>query len=257
MLIEDCEISFTGDDPYGLWPDSVQARQNRGNCQRDIVLRNNIGRWPRQVQGSNSVQIAAGHFGPRDFPNCGCDHRCDHDSCDKTTCDFGGNWHCCFATYGGGSGVQFLHNHCEGAQGVVRFLAAYPWSVKNETIYCGPVAVAGNTYATMPAQGQNCRPENNTQGWCEKTNFKGGQPAPTPPATIGRQCDSLEPTLPPRCPGSQADGFAACVRTPGVAGVCYNGTMADKVRCVSGTELIEIAENGTSCDGFAKVCTLY
>ena len=244
VLVEDCEISYTGDDPYGLWPDSVQANENRGNCQQNIVLRNNIGRWPRQARGGHDVRVAAGHYAPRDFAACGCnDHKCEK----------GGNWHCCFATYGGGSGVQFLNNHCEGAHGVVRFLAAYPWSVKNETLYCGPVAVAANTYAAMAGQGQGCRPDHSTQGWCEKTNFSGGQPAPMPPVTIGGQCQSSEPSLPPRC----RDAYSLCAQTPGVAGVCYNETAVDVVQCVSATELADMAERSAMCKGFSSVCTLY
>ena len=251
VLVEGCEISYTGDDPYGLWPDSVQATQDRANCQRNIVLRNNIGRWPRQARGSKEHPIGAGHSAPRDFPDCDGCAKNDH------TCYGGGNWHCCYATYGGGSGVEFLHNHCEGAQGVVRFLAAYPWSVKNYTLYCGPVVVAANTYAAMSGQGRGCRPDNSMQGWCEKTNFSGGQPAPFLPVTIGGQCNVSEPSLPPRCPDSGGDGFSACAQTPGVAAVCYNDTVSESLRCVSATELAELVESGAACKGFSGVCTLY
>ena len=100
-LVEDCEISYTGDDPYGLWPDSVAATEDRANCQRNIVLRNNVGRWPRQANGN----LRAGASAPRDFRDC---------AGPKPHAHGGGNWHCCFASYGGGSGVQFLNNHCEG-----------------------------------------------------------------------------------------------------------------------------------------------
>ena len=230
MLVEDCEISYTGDDPYGLWPDSVAATADHGNCQRNIVLRNNIGRWPRQAHGT----LRAGYSAPRDFPDCA-------GKAGKAT--GGGNWHCCFATYGGGSGVQFLGNHCEGAQGVVRFLSAYPFTAKNDTIYCVPVAVRGNTYAAMAAQGQGCRTDNSTRGWCEKTpkQFCGGEPVhPTASGdtcggqaapialraiTIGGQCNATEPLLPPRCNsssgGGRGAGFLKCARAPGVGGACF------------------------------------
>ena len=63
VLVEDCEISYTGDDPYGLWPDSVASTEDPANCQRNIVLRRNIGRWPRQgvrrswAARNNSVEM--------------------------------------------------------------------------------------------------------------------------------------------------------------------------------------------------------
>ena len=154
----------------------------------------------------------------------------------------------------------------------------YPFTAKNETLYCGAVAVAGNTYAAAPGQGEGCRPNNSTLGWCEKTpkdfcggkvvkptasgDTCGGQTAPVPlrAVTIGGQCDASEPALPPRCAGSAGAGFAACAKTPGVAGVCYNrigNEVADGVRCVSGTELAVLAAAGTTCKGFASACTLY
>ena len=45
VLIEGCEMSFTGDDPYGLWPVSADAREDTFSCQQNIVLRNNVARW--------------------------------------------------------------------------------------------------------------------------------------------------------------------------------------------------------------------
>ena len=233
VLVEDCEMSYTGDDPFGLWPDSKLATEDRDNCQRNIVLRRNVGRWPRQTGGS------AGKKNPRDNPNCTA----------------ATNAHNCFAQYGGGSGVMWLNNHCEGAEGVVRFLGAFPWNELNYTIYCGPVAVAGNTYSAMPGQGYGCRTENSTAGWCEKSNFSGGQPSPFPPPTIGGQCNTSEPLLPPRCEGGRAgDKFAACAQTSGVGGVCFNDN-EPAVRCVSATALAEGAVD--MCKGFSRVCTLY
>ena len=158
----------------------------------------------------------------------------------------------------------------------MRFLASYPFTVKNETIFCGPVAVAGNTYAALPGQGGGCRSDNSTQGWCEKSEADfcggedkipnpipasgdtcGGQTAPVPlrAATIGGQCNASEPPLPPRC----ASG-GACAQIPGVAGVCYNGKLSDDTattRCVSATELAQLVEGAATCKGFSDVCTLY
>jgi hypothetical protein len=103
VLVEECEISYTGDDPYGLWPDSVAATQDHANCQRNIVLRNNVGRWPRQGGPSNGGNRAGSHYVARNYPDCA-----------GNIAGGGGNWHCCFASYGGGSGVMYLNNHCEG-----------------------------------------------------------------------------------------------------------------------------------------------
>ena len=55
ILIEQCEMSYTGDDPYGLWPVSEDAQANPISCQTNIVLRNNTGRWPRQHADMNTV----------------------------------------------------------------------------------------------------------------------------------------------------------------------------------------------------------
>ena len=159
-----------------------------------------------------------------------------------------------------------------GAQGVVRFLASYPFTVKNQTLFCGPVAVAGNTYAAMPGQGVGCRSNDSTQGWCEKSvadfcggeekippipasgDTCGGQTAPVPlrAVTIGGQCNSSEPSLPSRCTNG-----GGCEKIPGVAGVCHNGQAGDGVRCVSATELAQLVERGTTCKGFSDVCVLY
>lgn len=70
VLVEDCEISYSGDDPYGLWPDSVQATEDSANCQRNIVLRNNVGRWPRSGRSRDVRDCAntGNHKGQRTAP---------------------------------------------------------------------------------------------------------------------------------------------------------------------------------------------
>jgi hypothetical protein len=142
---------------------------------------------------------------------------------------------------------------------------------------CGPVAVVGNTYAAMAGQGQGCRADNSTQPWCEKSvaDFCGGQgkePNPIPPSgdtcggqtapvrlravTIGGQCNSSEPVLPPRC---HSHFKRACAEIPGVGGICYNEVPVGKIsaECVSATKLAEMVANGTTCEGFSSMCTLY
>ena len=148
---------------------------------------------------------------------------------------------------------------------------------------CGPVAVEGNTYAAMAGQGQGCRTDNSKRGWCEKTiaDFCGGkdkEPNPIPASgdtcggqtapvalravTIGGQCNASEPALPPKCPDGPS--FAACAQVPGIAGVCYSkGAAAGGARCVSATELAQLAQTdmqpqtiATAC-GHTSVCTLH
>lgn len=140
---------------------------------------------------------------------------------------------------------------------------------------CGPVAVAGNTYAAMAGQGKGCRTTGSAQGWCEKSvdDFCGGEPpdgtasgeqgdtcggqtAPVPlrAVSIGGQCNASEPSLPPEC-SDELPGATACARTPGVGGVCYNATAH---RCVRATEFAQLVERGgAACGGFSSVCTLY
>ena len=108
----------------------------------------------------------------------------------------------------------------EGAQGVVRFLAAFPWSVKNSTLYCGPVAVVGNTYAAMPGQGDGLG-----EGFaaCAQTRGVAGV-----------------------CYNKTAAAAAAAATTG--------------VRCVRATELAELvaaAGRAATCKGFSSMCTLY
>ena len=45
VLIEQCQMSFTGDDPFGLWPSSADAAADAAQCQQNIVLRNNTARY--------------------------------------------------------------------------------------------------------------------------------------------------------------------------------------------------------------------
>jgi hypothetical protein len=115
VLVEDCELSYTGDDPIGLWPVSTDAKADRSvDCQRNIVIRNNTARWPRQYPGQKAGQN--GSYA-RDEAACDCS--------DETTANgtnIKGCWgHYCFATYAAGEGVAFLNNHCEGARGVIAF----------------------------------------------------------------------------------------------------------------------------------------
>ena len=70
VLVEDCELSYTGDDPIGLWPVSTDAKADRSvDCQRNIVIRNNTARWPRQYPGQKAGQN--GSYA-RDEAACDC-----------------------------------------------------------------------------------------------------------------------------------------------------------------------------------------
>ncbi len=242
VLIEGCELSYTGDDPIGLWPGPAQ-------CQRNIVVRNNTARWPRQYAASR-----AGGPSPRDYPACDCS-------------DAGPGQcyaHTCFATYAGGSGVQFVHNHCEGARNVLAFNGAYP--DPSRTRWCGVLTVAGNTYAEMPGQGSGCRSAGSAAPPCLNR--------PDPPGTVGGQCAAGEPTLPPPCDAGDAR-FARCRATPGVGGICYNNhrrhgitvpTTAGGdgvVECVTAERWAAAAAaaaaggGGVACAGFHHGCTIY
>jgi hypothetical protein len=270
VLLEGNEMSMTGDDPYGLWPVSVDARQDNFSCQQNIVLRNNIARWPR-AGGEGQGRVAAGGKSARDFPDCDCKsvppqhvcamNRTTHKMNQATCCP-----HSCFATYAGGSGVQFLNNTCEGAFVFLQFNGDFP--VTSNTKWCGPVAVAGNTVRAMSRQGSGCMLDNSTKrtgrdpspdNWCHNkpTPWAHG---PYPPApTVGGQCSSSDQQLPPPC--AQHPAFAACRALPGVGGVCHNNargsedTPDDDVACVSATEL---ARGGPElCTGFAHACTIF
>ena len=114
VLIEQCEMNYAGDDAYGLWPVSTDAVANpEVNCQRNIVLRNNVARWPRQVQTARSV---AGGKGPLAYPDCDCAHYPAGTTCYSKPC---------YATYAGGAGVQWVNNRCEGSVRPINFNPGY------------------------------------------------------------------------------------------------------------------------------------
>lgn len=225
VLIEQCELSFTGDDPIGLWPVSADARQDARQCQQNIVIRNNVARWPRQYSGTK-----AGGKGPRDFANCDCSDA-DRGQCYR---------HPCWATYAGGSGVQWVNNHCEGAWDVLSFNGDFP--DPSHTKWCGVLTVVGNTYSQMRGQGSGCRLNSSTASMCNNI--------PEPPGTIGGQCSKDEAHLPPPCDDRPA--FEACKRAPGVAGICFNSSA---VVCVTASRVAEGAVD--MCEAYADGCTIY
>ena len=257
VLIEDCEMSFTGDDPYGLWPVGSDIINDRFSCQQNIVLRNNVARWPRAGgEGRGSVQ--AGNFSARDFPDCQCESVPQENVCayNKTTGKMHSATCCphpCFATYAGGAGVQFINNTCEGAY--LFLLLTGDFTHENITTWCGSVVVANNTVKRMQGQGRGCMTPDGMTGatWCEKA----GPPwtrGPYPPApTIGGQCDPNEKKLPPPCPNEER--MNRCKRTPGVGGICANAS--GPVLCVSATELAEMtASSRLQCAGYTVVCAI-
>eukprot|EP00322_Chrysochromulina_rotalis_P010657 CAMPEP_0115840310 /NCGR_PEP_ID=MMETSP0287-20121206/6703_1 /TAXON_ID=412157 /ORGANISM="Chrysochromulina rotalis, Strain UIO044" /LENGTH=460 /DNA_ID=CAMNT_0003293913 /DNA_START=42 /DNA_END=1424 /DNA_ORIENTATION=+ len=222
ILIEGCEMSFSGDDPYGLWPSSADAEASEENCQQNIVLRDNVARWPRQYDG-----MAAGGKSPRDFTACDCSDAAS-----------GCYTHACYATYSGGKGIQWLNNRCEGAYDVVRFLQDFDSSSSK---WCGNLTEAGSSYVEMADQGTGCRLETSSS-WC--TNLQ-----PNAAHTIGGQCTEDEPLLPPPC--SDSARFASCLATPGMGGACYN--QSGPVLCLSAAQLAA----GLPCNsGFVNKCTL-
>ena len=230
VLIERCEMSFTGDDPYGLWPVSSDAAADASSCQADIVVRNNTARWPRQYQNASR----AGHRAPRDFPVCDCS---DAPPAVDGPC-YG---HACYATYAGGRGIQWVNNRCEGA--LQTFYLFIDFSNPAGTVWCGRLSVAGNTYAAMPGQGAGCRQDSDASSMCSGV--------PQPPGTIGGQCTQNEEWLPPPC--DEGARFASCRARAGVGGACFNSR--GPVHCLTATEL---AESGRApCPGYTGKCTLY
>lgn len=175
VLIEGCEISFSGDDPFGLWP--VSSAGEAHFCeprmrQQNIVLRGNVARWPRQHGGKAGVHGTSA----RSFPDCDCsDVKRGNQANQSVTRDGGVCFsHACYATYASGSGVQFLNNHCEGSNLFLQFNGDYPDTAG--TRWCGTLAVAGNTYSQYPGQGRGCMVNSATNGtnsfgqqfWCNK-----------------------------------------------------------------------------------------
>eukprot|EP01047_Picozoa_sp_COSAG01_P065956 COSAG01_NODE_9010_length_2583_cov_3.615539_1_plen_584_part_00 len=230
FLIEQCEMNFPGDDPFGLWPVSVDVKANRStNCQTNIVIRNNVGRWPRQHSGMGHLEN--GGRSARDFPECDCgdappaQRNAHHNA-------FGCYSHACFGTYAGGRGVQFLNNSCEGAGLFLQLNGGFPAdegpNATVDTKWCGPIAVAGNTVRAMPRQGSGCMRNNLTDcahttnrsvavartctNWCNKLPPPWSGIYPQAP-TIGGQCSHTEPLLPPPC--DHGPRFAACRAQPG------------------------------------------
>ena len=255
VLVEQCEMSYAGDDPYGLWPVTEDAKADPISCQTNIVLRNNTARWPRQyINVFNTV-----HSGnsARDFPQCDCSGKFGSNNTHNNGKCF---IHACFATYAGGSGVQFLNNRCEGAGLFLQLNGGYPAIEKpnatDGTKWCGPLAVAGNTVASMPGQGSGCMPDNHTScshggaaenctNWCNKQPPAWAGIFP-PPTTIGGQCGADESLLPPPCDNSPR--FAACRAAPGVGGACYSKLKAE-VQCIAAAELASGAGGEGLCAG--------
>lgn len=229
VLIEQCEISYSGDDPFGLWPVSTDAKADPSNCQQNIILRNNTARWPRQYACTH-----AGGRSPRDFSACDCSDA-------PADCQCYG--HPCFATYAGGAGIQWINNHCEGALTIVTFLGDYP--DPNNTFWCGPLAVEGNTYSAMPGQGSGCM-QNNSTDWCRGR--------PDPPGTVGRQCSQDEPALPPPCNVSIPQ-LAACSEVPGVGGACFSSA-APNVSCLPAEQVALCDPSVCTREGYSDICTM-
>lgn len=122
-LVEGCEISYTGDDLYAHWPQSTfrpgfETKHDPRDCSDHIIFRNNIGRYPRFGTGPSTI--------------CGTD------------CSSHPNP--CFSLWGSGANMAIIDNHCEEADGPVGMHSSYT-NTKNIQMWCGPIAVDGNSYA--------------------------------------------------------------------------------------------------------------
>ena len=217
--------------------------------QQNIVLRNNVARWPRQHGGK------AGSDGTsaRSFPDCDCSDVPRGNQKDQTNGSCFS--HACYATYASGAGVQFLNNRCEGANLFLQFNGRYPNTAGTQ--WCGPLAVAGNSYAEMPGQGSGCMVDGATNGtnsfgqdfWCNKAAPPWSPTNYSAAPTVGGQCGRAEKLLPPPCEAGER--FAACRRAPGVGGACFRGS--GPVACLTAAEL---AQGGPrACAGGGSQCT--
>ena len=187
------------------------------------MTRNNIARWPRQYAGTK-----AGGKGPRDFARCDC-----------SDAPKGGCYsHPCFATYAGGSEVQWVNDHCGGAFNIRSFNGDYP--NPKETKWCGVRAVVGNTYSQMQGQANGCRLNTSTSTVCNNR--------PDPPGTVGGQCAKDEAQLPLPCDDRKV--------AAGFGGICYCNSGRGHVMCMTATELAENSHQGV-CKGCANKCTIY
>lgn len=227
VLIEGCELSYTGDDPIGLWPVSADDEHDPNQCQKNIVIRNNIARWPRQYSNAR-----AGATSPRDYNKCDCS------DAPKGECYS----HACYATYAGGRGIQWINNSCHGAFNILAFNKDFGSS---STKWCGVFAVAGNSYSQIEGQGSGCRLTNSTGTVCNNK--------PDPPGSVGGQCTAEEAPLPPPC--GKETLFASCKAAPGVGGVCFNAS--GPANCITAEDCSKLAQGQDVCRGYTHACTIY
>ena len=101
-LVEDCEISYTGDDLYAHWPQATfrpgfEHKHDPRDCSDHIIFRNNIGRYPRFGTGPGTIcaKDCSSHPNP------------------------------CFSLWGSGANMAILDNHCEEADGPVGMHRVY------------------------------------------------------------------------------------------------------------------------------------
>ena len=136
-LVEDCEISFTGDDLYAHWPQATfrpgfENKHDPRDCSDRLIFRNNIGRYPRFGTGPTTI----------------C----------EVPCRGPGNTNPCFSLWGSGANTAIIDNHCEEADGPVGMHKMYT-NTKNIQMWCGPLVVDGNTYSSPGyCSPQHCQP---------------------------------------------------------------------------------------------------
>ena len=147
-LVEDCEISYTGDDLYAVWPQATfrpgfNTTHDPRDCSDNIIFRNNIGRAPRN-----------GFAGPEYFCKGGCKKWSGDNDGGSTNGVHKGiiqSTGTCFSLWGAGSNMAIVDNHCEETDVSVGFHPVYT-NTRNLQMWCNAIAVDGNTYSN----GGNC-----------------------------------------------------------------------------------------------------
>ena len=197
-LVEDCEISYTGDDLYAVWPQATfrpgfNNTHDPRDCSDNIIFRNNIGRAPRN-----------GFAGPDYF----CSGGCKKWSGDPTGGSKSGihkgiiqSTGTCFSLWGAGSNMAIIDNHCEETDVSVGFHPSYT-NTRNLQMWCNAIAVDGNTYSNGGScNTTGCQPNDDktvckTAGsWPTDGNGTHG-PGTDGPGTIGEDLGCNRSALP-------------------------------------------------------------
>ena len=195
-LVEGCEISYTGDDLYAVWPQATfrpgfNNTHDPRDCSDNIIFRNNIGRAPRN-----------GFAGPEFFCSGGCkkwsgDHTGGKGPVHKGIIQSTGT---CFSLWGAGSNMAIIDNHCEETDVSVGFHKVYT-NTRNLQMWCNAIAVDGNLYSnggdcnTTGCQANDDKTMCKTAGsWPTDGGGKDG-PGTDRPGTIGEDAGCNQSAL--------------------------------------------------------------